>query len=519
MSTARITPSGTGKPFPSAPRAEGGGSLPLPAMLGRGDIRNGRWTTSECRPVRGEPMTDLANRVMLTPADDSDLSRCIRGHEMIHAKVSPTPEQMVEWIGREIASHTALIAAEELRVNFLAKKAGFPVDKHLADGSEQAHGEMCAKRGDWAAAVAMTIATAGTAGHKKFLTGVRRYNRDWGKELKAIATKALAEARRVYSQGGLAHTGTYGGGEMAPYGFYFTERLAEWLDRLASFPPSEDRKGEGKSEGEGAGAGGDGEPRDGEREIGGESHGDSPPDRKGEPRAKTVRIDRSGSRPVEWYPLVVKRLPMTRFSKGNLGKRRIATNIGRRPRRIHRLMTDPAKRVFDRTVRGTGGMVLIDGSGSMSLTIEQVAEMTAFAGGCTVAVYSHRTYGRSADKPNLWVLADRGRMVENLDGADYGYGNGVDYPALAWAEANRTTKRVPIVWVCDGYVTGSGDRMSNLLILQCVEFVKRHNVLIAETPEDAIAMLRKLENGVHVPIRFPEIMRSTYREMCGVTLP
>jgi hypothetical protein len=204
-------------------------------MLGRKDMEHERWTVRDCLPVRGEPCTDLANRVMFAPSTDGEMERVVRGHEMMHAKVSPTPEQMTQWVGRSIASETAMIVVEELRVNYLCQTAGFDVKKFLSDGSELATGEHLAKSNDWAGAVAMCIATANTAGHKTFLNGIRRHNREWGEALVTIGKRAVKEMRKSHSGRTLASTDTYEG--IAPYGFTHSERLAEWVDRLATFPP------------------------------------------------------------------------------------------------------------------------------------------------------------------------------------------------------------------------------------------------------------------------------------------
>jgi len=63
-------------------------------MLGRKDLAHERWTVEDCRAVRGEPRTDVTHRVMFAPSVDGEMERVVRAHEMMHAKVSPTTEQM-----------------------------------------------------------------------------------------------------------------------------------------------------------------------------------------------------------------------------------------------------------------------------------------------------------------------------------------------------------------------------------------------------------------------------------------
>lgn len=512
-------PVSKGKAYPT-----GGGNSPQgdfraePNWLGREDVPHGHWTVGDCRPVRGEPRTSVELRTMLAPSTDAELDRVIRGHEMLHAKLSPTSQQLEEWVERGVASQTALVVAEELRINFLAQRAGFDVKSHLQDGSELQAGEVLAQRKDWAGAVATCFATVGTAGHKKFLNGIRRHNRAWGDALNDIGKRALREIKKAHKQGHLASTDLASRHEysvsetLAPYGFSATERLAEWVDRLAEFAPPEKPKGK-KPKGEpGADGEGGGKSEPGDQGDSGKTESDEG-DRSGNPHGRVVPVGEGGSIP-SWAELIVSREPMPRIHNGTIGKKRTATNMGRRPRRLHRYMTDPAKRVFDRNVRGSGGMVIIDASGSMSFTTEQIAQIVDNAKGATVAIYSFR--GKS--KTNFWVIADRGRMVENVDYIDYGHGNGVDYPALAWGVENRQSSKTPLVWVTDGGVSGVNDSFHDGLSLQCIQYAKKHGYIVVSDVSEAIDELSKLRNGGTAKSKWPAYFRRTWRNHNGTEL-
>lgn len=483
-----------------------GQNRPLPAMLQRDDVSHGKWTVEHCRPVRGEPRTSVDERIMLAPTNDSDLARVIRAHEMIHAKVSPTTEQFGEWINREIASATAMIAVEELRVNYLAQKAGFDVKKHLSDGSELNSGERMAQTNDWAGAVAMCIATAGTAGHKQFLNGIRRHNRAWGDSLLDIGKRAVKEIKKADRHGYLGSTVKAHDGTPAPYGFSVTERLAEWLDRLADFPPPESRKGK---------KGGKGDEKDDGKGVD-KSHsnkGESDePDRKGERHKGITPSESSGG---SWGALRIERCAMPKYSKGIMGKKRIATNMGRRPRRIHRMLTDPSMRVFDRTTKGTGGMVIIDASGSMSFTTEQIHEIITHAPGATVAIYSDKGHGNAT---NFWIVADKGRMVENVENCDYGHGNGVDFPAIQWGVKNRRNTKAPLVWVTDGGVCGLNDGYSETLAIQCLTYARKNRYIVVPHVEEAIKQLKQMSNGGTAKSVYPAMFVKLWQDLMGETL-
>jgi hypothetical protein len=512
------TATSTGKAFPtSVDKSEVGAHKPEPNMLGRKDIAHERWTVENCRPVRGEPRTSIDKRIMFAPSTDDDVARAIRGHEMLHAKLSPTEEQMEKWVARGVASSTAMVAVEELRINYLAEHAGFGVKAHLADGNEMEAGERLAQSNDWAGAVATCFATAGTAGHKKFLTGIRRHNRAWGDALLDISKRAMREIKKAHRDGLLARTDEYDG--IAPLGFSATERIAEWVDRLASFPPPKDRKSESKS-GKGKSKAGmksdeagdeDSESVDKSDGVGNEGVADGEGDRNGVPHQNIKPAESTGRAP-RWAELRVSREPMPRLHAGTIGKKRIATNMGRRPRRMHRYMTDPAKRVFDRTVRGSGGMVIIDASGSMSFTTEQIVQIVDNAKGATVAIYSDKNRDNGA---NMWVIADKGRMVENVEYIDYGHGNGVDFPAIVWGVENRQNSKAPLVWVTDGGVCGYNDGFHDLLAMQCIEYAKKHGYIVVPHVEEAIEQLRVLRNGGTARSTWGYTFDNVYRRYMG----
>lgn len=511
MSTVRPKSVGGGKPFPTQ-NIESGTAKAEPSLIGRQDIGHGVWSVEDCRATRGEPSTDISNRVMFAPSLDDELSRAIRAHELMHSKVSPTTEQFDAFIARGIASETAMRVVEELRVNYLCESVGLPTKEHLVDGGELALGERLASTGDWAGAVAMTIATTNTAGLKQLLTGVRRHNRAWGESLLAISKRAMREIKKAHKTGTLGRTQEYDG--LAPYGFTHTERLGEWVDRLASFPPPPPPpKGKSGS----VGKDGDGNAIDSvEGSAGGHSNkgvtgedGDEG-DKRGNPHTGITPSGHGGA--ARWADLRVERCTMPKVLHGAIGKKRIATNMGRRPRRLHRLMTDPAKRVFDRTTRGSGGMVIIDASGSMSFTEAQIAKIIEHAPGCTVAIYSDKNRDEGA---NFWVVADKGKMVESLSGIPYGYGNGVDYPAIVWGVENRKHKTAPLVWVTDGGVCGYNDGYSDLLAMQCLNYATKHRYIIVPHIDEAITQLGKLATGGEARSVYPPMLKQAWRDHMG----
>lgn len=484
--------------------------IPLPEMLGRKDAKHGEWQVDSCAPVRGLPHTNIVDRKMVVPVSQEETDRVIRAHEMVHAKVSPA-EDWVLWLNRGIASDTALRAVEEVRVNYLVKKAGFDPMKHLADGSELRAGEELSARDDWAGAVYTTVGFTCSAGLKDFLTGVRRNNRGWGEALREIAKKVEKEIVKADKRGTLGSTTRDLRTGLAPLGFSHVERIAEMVDRLANPPRPEEDKGE---------AGKDSQ--DTEQTDGGGKQAKKNAD-KGEPSAPPIKKDEikninpaqpNGSNSAaQWAELKVRKLPLTRHAPGGLGRKRRANDMGRNPRRIQNALADPQKRIFDATKKGNGGVVIIDGSGSMALTTEDIVKIVDSAHGATVAVYS----ADSANvNDNLLILAEKGKMVQTLPQRNGG--NGVDGPALKWAINQRQHAKAPVLFITDGAVHGLGQGYSDLLAMDCINMVLKHNVIVRLNVAEGIKALEEIKAGRKPKRWFPHPWQRTWRSLNGERL-
>lgn len=504
-----------------------------PELLSRRDTERGRWSVDECRPVRGEPMTNIVDKQMFVPTHDDELSRCIRGHELMHAKISPAGDWGA-WVNRKIATKASMVAVEELRVNYLCQKVGFDVKKHLADGGEVADGERLTALKDWTGCVQMAVATAGTASNKAFLTGVRRHNREWGQILLDISKRAVKEMQKAdRKHRNLASTEVDSQSGLSPMGFAHTERIATWVDRLGEKSPeqiAEEREAERRArEAEKARKAQAGEEsaegEEGEESAEGTPTGEGKHSSKGITGTSNGKMDGNpyeGITPSSathgvvphWGELMIEKMPMPVMCKGSLGKRKIASNVGLRPRRMHRLVTDPQMRIFDKTIKGTGGVVIIDGSGSMSFTKDQLRQIVENAPGATVAVYSDRNRGTAV--PNMWIVAEKGKMVAELP--EVGWGNGVDFPAIEWGQKQRKNSRTPMVWVTDGGVCGPHQNYFDQLAMQCIDFTKKNNIVVVPHVTEAIAQLKNLQKGEKAVSQYPPMFKETYKKVLGRVL-
>lgn len=476
-----------------------------PEWLGRSDTEHGAWQVEDCEPRRGIPATSIVERKMLAPAHDTEQARVIRAHEMMHAKVSPAGE-WEQWQNRKIASIQGMVACEELRVNLLCDRAGFDVKSHLSDGGETADGERLACTNDWKSAVYMAVATAGTASNKLYLNGIRRHNRLWGSALADISKRAVKEMNKAGR--GLSSTEVHTRTGLAPFGFIYTEKLAEWVDRLAGMP-APDEEEEGESQDSSSMEVDNEDNKSSKREhsnIGKEKVKET----EFREKLKTITPDRMDGNVPYWGELMIEKLPLPIVAKGNLGKKKTVSNVGRSPRRIHRYMTDPQKRIFDNKRRGMGGVVCVDASGSMSLTQDDVRRILEASPGATVIAYSDIRDGH----PNAWILADKGRMVDEMP--EMGQGNGVDFPALEWAVKHRQHSTAPVIWMTDGGVCGPNQGFSQTLANQCTAFCLEKKVHLTEDAEATIALLHALSKGIALPkSRFPYMLKDAWESRGG----
>lgn len=192
-----------------------------------------------------------------------------------------------------------------------------------------------------------------------------------------------------------------------------------------------------------------------------------------------------------WQPSYLAKHPLVLPHTGKAGRRMIATNEGKYPKMFHRLVTDPYQRIFQRKSRALGGVVVIDCSGSMSLSDEDIKKVMRASAGCSIVCYSG-----GVDDPelngNIHLVARHGRQMRGLP---YFPGdNGVDLPALKWSYFNlRLNSKSPVVWVSDGQVTGIGDVSNRNLRVQTEQFIKQKHIVQVGDVDAAIKLLSQLQ--------------------------
>lgn len=209
---------------------------------------------------------------------------------------------------------------------------------------------------------------------------------------------------------------------------------------------------------------------------------------QGEQRAYPKDSDLIG----DWEQLVVSKPELSINHTGKLGRRIIASDSGREIRYLNRMVSDPDKRVFSRKTRALGGVVIIDASGSMHLSENDLDRLLKASAGATVLMYSGGY--NSPNKPNVWVIARKGRMVRRLP--EVPGDNAVDGPALVYASSLRERGSQPLIWVSDGYVTGVNTGHTNRNLRADIEKItRRHKVIRVDNVQEAEQLMKRLQGG------------------------
>ncbi len=430
--------------------------LPYPELAEPGP-HQGAWSVEDSRDQDWLPSNGATNKsarkiwVPLEPGGEG-----VTRHELAHVRFSP------ERFPRVRHPLIFLQAVEDARINMALAEIGLPF---VMDRAQQAHVAHLAARdvksGNIAATIVRAIASLGTNAApitRSELEALPFRVSEW-----AIDWVDRTEVRLARARG-------RAGGPVAPFRVArrIARDLARDLDRrgLVDEHFSVDGMGcclvveEGDDgdrwEGLGLGKGGYARMMERRRLAGAE----------GIPVGR-MRIARP--------PLSVRQASVLR---AGLARRTCATE-GTRIARPDRLAIDRA--IFHRTGRGGGATILVDTSGSMSLSGEDVEKLVRGAGGAAVvAIYSGR-----ADEGELRIVAQGDRRVESEFFEPFGSGNIVDLPALEWL----AKQPAPRLWVSDGCVTGVGDEGCHKILEACLAVTKRAAIRRFETPQEAIAML------------------------------
>lgn len=418
----------------------------------------------------GQAFVDFSTNLMVVPLGDSPGESLIRAHETAHVKISPREIPELSSTGKILTQ-----AIEDARVYSFLNSVGIETDKASPWSENQSRTMERLSYKDPIFAVGSYIASRRTKFRLDYLP----------EDVKQQVDSVLEPLFEEYEK-----TGDY-----PP--FEVTLQVAKTLEEL--WEASEESPGEGEGEGKPEETSGDAESGSGEAgEDSGEATKETPREmpkpknplgdtRKENPGSKDGRDAMAAVMRDISQPIAVSELPQIQLTSAETqeltemgvtpvmgtaysaemivrnyplevpltGKSRLkgikkaACDTGAIPRRMNRYATDSA--IFSRTVKRGRAVILIDCSGSMSLSSEDITEVLEAVPDATVALYN----GRGSE--GYFVIAANERKSispENLYSFMFNPQNAVDRPALEWL-AKQTAK--PKFWVCDGIVTGRSD--------------------------------------------------------------
>lgn len=427
------------------------------------------WSVSPSSGKRGDASTDFVNRVMRVPLMSGEVARLVRAHELSHARISPSDnDELEKFIASNGFSDRVVMCAEEVRVNTLVGLQGFDLD-HLTDGSEKQSGITAAKEALVSEHARNELfcfggGLVGTKAFKAYVSGVRSVSKELADELRQMER----EIKRLLKGAIPRFLGDTTIKDCNDYrinaGFdNYTKKIANEIQKHVTFIDTDNI-----TESDVIGAGG------ADYEV--------------------------GTTAGKFAPLIIdKKFLCDQQVKGHLARKKRATAMGRHLAYPSRLLTDPERRVFSQKSNASGGIVLIDVSGSMDITSDDLDEILRLSPSALVMAYSHKP--RSQGIPNAWILANRGKRAKAEALKTIGnIGNGVDGPALDYAIKHRKGNEA-IIWVCDGQITDSHDKPPSPEVVKAVaEMVVRNGIIVAPNLYYAIEALRKGRTAVSRPL-------------------
>lgn len=463
---------------------------PLPEALKpvAGNNDGVQWDIQEI-PSREGGRADVVNHRMQVPLDNDEISRNIRLHEMGHAQWTPHKAPGILAAENDV-SLDALQHAEDMRVNAgLRFASGTPLDaglctkediEYLAKAVERI-GETDPKRAFRLAAYDC-VSAFGTGTWEPLKNALNGTRWDRAPRIAEALWNKMAQGKDFHHR-------------VLPWAS--TVEAAKYMDKVLGIMDEYfDNEGNDDSEEEQKDMVPKPAPKPGESEEEKKKREEREAAEKAKrEREANERKDRDMKRFLDqlpaqthkpdpkWGKMIFEQPPRKRPRKSKkVMKKNRAMEYGVNPKYVHRACSDG--RVFGYKKKQPGGAVLIDGSGSMHITPEEVRQLVEIAPQACVAIYSG-----NSDDGVLRLLAKDGMMVDDdLIRSPAGGGNTIDGPCLDWLAKQKE----PLVWVSDGQVVGdSATGFSAILAAQCQAFIKKHRIRQLPSTVDAIKYFAK----------------------------
>jgi hypothetical protein len=421
--------------------------------------------------------TDNLNRQMTVPLDREckecgvNHSRMVRRHELGHAKWSPkTMGKLKPGVRAE-----AIEVLEEIRINYLLRRSGLPINELMIckDTVEQKAMKLVYE-GSLTSIILYGLSCMGYRPNAN--TNVLDYMAEFEELYKAmqiiqkdenvqeLRKSEIAYASRVIRDYYYKIT-NHNYGQTISYRKVqkYAESLSKILDMFRDKPdPSEVFKPAPQPS---AVESSENSETEDESELG---PTESLENRTNRELKEMIYTSTEGI--GRWGEMRMHEPPLTVNLQGRLkgGRAYRPADYGYNPKYINRYCVD--KKIFKQKMTQLGGTILIDASGSMSFSGEDILEIMQMLPAVTIAMYN----GRSVTG-DLRIIARNGKRVNQsyLD-RHSGYGNVVDGPALEWL-GTQPAKRI---WVSDMHVFGAYGDSSGFNLLQDVyKTCKKFNII------------------------------------------
>lgn len=177
-----------------------------------------------------------------------------------------------------------------------------------------------------------------------------------------------------------------------------------------------------------------------------------------------------------------KFVPNRRDKVAEMKLHKQSSDVGVKPSRVHRIITD--KKVFTRRKKVAGGSMLIDCSGSMGWSDEEVREIVRILPASSIAGYVGYSTEREGYNGDIRIIAKEGKYDDNAIPLLNQYGaNNIDLEAIEWLSKQDE----PRVWVTDQQVVGvdkNGNPTSGMPSKRradIIRLMKRYNIIPIES--------------------------------------
>lgn len=194
---------------------------------------------------------------------------------------------------------------------------------------------------------------------------------------------------------------------------------------------------------------------------------------------------------ASWGELSIARPPRPLVFPAAMRSRRWrATDTGSVFRYPHRWAADKSGFAYRGEKEG-GCTMLIDVSGSMSLSHDDILTIMTYMPASLIA-----TYSGSGNRGILSIVADKKKRAVESDFRPGGGGNVVDGPALRWLAKQKG----PRFWISDGGVTGRNDigYSSSSLLTECLWICRKARIARIDSMAHVIELFK---NSSHSKIR------------------